>query len=239
MELRITGYTRAGLVPILEAKDTHDDDTTKRNRPHTHMRTRYFRPPPIIHFTGSSIGSDRRLDDGRTVKGSVGLIGGGEVRWQMVSLRLRFLSFSVCSSLGFISSPSSCLSSYTDALGSPFPISHHENPLSPNILTQDIDTQDTFVPGSSTPEWSSEAVQIGGVGSALGLLGMWTGARHQRADPLGEWLFILYILLDAPRLVVGGSYCVSFPVWMDPNTEFTDYGSVLQVHSGLGKSGDG
>ncbi|KAF8836870.1 hypothetical protein BDN67DRAFT_957436 [Paxillus ammoniavirescens] len=128
MELRITGYTRAGLVPIPEAKDTHND-TTKRNRPHTHMRTRYFRPPPIIHFTGSSIGSDRRLDDGRTVKGSVGLIGGGEVRWQM----------------------------------------------------------DTSVPGSSAPEWSSEAVQIGGVGSALGLLGIWTGARHQRADPLGPF----------------------------------------------------
>ncbi|KIK91860.1 hypothetical protein PAXRUDRAFT_148540 [Paxillus rubicundulus Ve08.2h10] len=128
MEFHITGYTRAGLVPIPEPKDTHDD-TTRHNGPHTRMRTRYFRPPPIIQFTGSSIGSDRRLDDERIVKGSVGLVGGGQVRWQM----------------------------------------------------------ETFVPGSSTPEWSSEAVQIGGTGSAVGLLGMWTGARHQRADPLGPF----------------------------------------------------
>lgn len=42
------------------------------------------------------------------------------------------------------------------------------------------------MPGTSTPEWSSEAVQVGGIGSAVGVLGMWTGAGHERADPLGE-----------------------------------------------------
>ena len=41
-------------------------------------------------------------------------------------------------------------------------------------------------PGSSEPEWSSEAVQIGGAGAAIGLLGMWTGALHERPDPLGK-----------------------------------------------------
>ena len=41
-------------------------------------------------------------------------------------------------------------------------------------------------PGSSEPEWSSQAVQIGGAGAAIGLLGMWTGAFHERPDPLGE-----------------------------------------------------
>ncbi|KAI0759544.1 hypothetical protein BD413DRAFT_596809 [Trametes elegans] len=34
-------------------------------------------------------------------------------------------------------------------------------------------------------EWVSEAIQLGGVGSAMGSLGMWTGARHEEDDPLG------------------------------------------------------
>ena len=33
--------------------------------------------------------------------------------------------------------------------------------------------------------WASEAVQLGGVGSALGSLGMWTGAYHEDGDPIG------------------------------------------------------
>ncbi|KAG0694712.1 hypothetical protein DFH29DRAFT_985185 [Suillus ampliporus] len=41
--------------------------------------------------------------------------------------------------------------------------------------------------GSSEPEWSSEAVQIGGPGAAVGFLGMWTGAQHERPDPLGPF----------------------------------------------------
>ena len=34
-------------------------------------------------------------------------------------------------------------------------------------------------------EWSSEGVQIGGPGSAAGVLGLWTGAGHDNDDPLG------------------------------------------------------
>ncbi|KAF5373766.1 hypothetical protein D9758_000851 [Tetrapyrgos nigripes] len=34
-------------------------------------------------------------------------------------------------------------------------------------------------------EWTMEGVQIGGVGSALGYVGLWTGASHERADPIG------------------------------------------------------
>lgn len=41
--------------------------------------------------------------------------------------------------------------------------------------------------GSSEVEWSSEAVQIGGSGAAVGFLGMWTGALHERRDPLGPF----------------------------------------------------
>ncbi|KAI0631873.1 hypothetical protein C8Q77DRAFT_169204 [Trametes polyzona] len=33
-------------------------------------------------------------------------------------------------------------------------------------------------------QWASEAVQLGGVGSAMGALGMWTGVRHEVDDPL-------------------------------------------------------
>ncbi|KAG6836663.1 hypothetical protein H0H93_005210 [Arthromyces matolae] len=36
-----------------------------------------------------------------------------------------------------------------------------------------------------SPEWSTEGIQIGGIGSALGMLGMWTGADHASTDPLG------------------------------------------------------
>ncbi|KAG2049350.1 hypothetical protein BDR06DRAFT_919248 [Suillus hirtellus] len=43
------------------------------------------------------------------------------------------------------------------------------------------------VAGSDEPEWSSEAVQIGGPGAAVGFLGMWTGAMHERPDPLGPF----------------------------------------------------
>lgn len=41
--------------------------------------------------------------------------------------------------------------------------------------------------GSQEPEWSSEAIQIGGPGAAIGFLGMWTGAMHERPDPLGPF----------------------------------------------------
>ncbi|RPD53811.1 hypothetical protein L226DRAFT_516813 [Lentinus tigrinus ALCF2SS1-7] len=40
-------------------------------------------------------------------------------------------------------------------------------------------------PNSMHDEWASEAVQLGGVGSAMGALGMWTGAFHEDDDPLG------------------------------------------------------
>ncbi|KAG6860141.1 hypothetical protein C0995_015246 [Termitomyces sp. Mi166 len=35
------------------------------------------------------------------------------------------------------------------------------------------------------PEWSTEGIQIGCIGSAVGMLGMWTGADHASTDPLG------------------------------------------------------
>ncbi|KAI0641604.1 hypothetical protein C8Q79DRAFT_988118 [Trametes meyenii] len=34
-------------------------------------------------------------------------------------------------------------------------------------------------------EWASEAIQLGGIGSAMGHIGMWTGANHEEDDPVG------------------------------------------------------
>ncbi|KAI0296774.1 hypothetical protein B0F90DRAFT_1927184 [Multifurca ochricompacta] len=36
-------------------------------------------------------------------------------------------------------------------------------------------------------EWASEGVQLGGRGSAMGVIGMWTGAEHEPSDPLGPF----------------------------------------------------
>ncbi|KAI0031019.1 hypothetical protein K488DRAFT_17776, partial [Vararia minispora EC-137] len=33
--------------------------------------------------------------------------------------------------------------------------------------------------------WQSDGVQLGGLGAAAGVLGMWTGAEHEHMDPLG------------------------------------------------------
>ncbi|KAK7467479.1 hypothetical protein VKT23_004532 [Stygiomarasmius scandens] len=41
---------------------------------------------------------------------------------------------------------------------------------------------------ASTPqrdEWTMEGVQVGGVGTQFGVIGLWTGARHEEGDPIG------------------------------------------------------
>ncbi|KAJ7630508.1 hypothetical protein FB45DRAFT_915746 [Roridomyces roridus] len=37
----------------------------------------------------------------------------------------------------------------------------------------------------SDPEWVTECVQVGDIGSAAGIIGLWTGAEHSATDPLG------------------------------------------------------
>jgi len=40
------------------------------------------------------------------------------------------------------------------------------------------------------PQWSSEGVQIGNVGSAAGIVGCWTASQHDPGDPVGPfWLW--------------------------------------------------
>ena len=99
MEIWITGYTRAGLMPVYDTDERDNINLLPNRQLKTGIRTGYFRPPPVIHFSGVSIGSDRGMNDGRKIRGSVQLIGGGEVRWQMVG-----------SVVFFILAPSSLLS---------------------------------------------------------------------------------------------------------------------------------
>nr|GAT43682.1 predicted protein [Mycena chlorophos] len=43
------------------------------------------------------------------------------------------------------------------------------------------------------PEWVTESVQIGGIGSAIGIIGLWTGAEHSPTDPIGPcWAWKLH-----------------------------------------------
>ena len=50
-------------------------------------------------------------------------------------------------------------------------------------------------------EWQSEGVQLGGLGSATGVIGMWTGADHERMDPLGEQLAFIPACFWTPDAV--------------------------------------
>ncbi|EMD36004.1 hypothetical protein CERSUDRAFT_115937 [Gelatoporia subvermispora B] len=43
------------------------------------------------------------------------------------------------------------------------------------------------VDGGQAEEWTTEGVQLGGVASAMGILGLWTGVQHDRMDPLGPF----------------------------------------------------
>jgi len=48
-------------------------------------------------------------------------------------------------------------------------------------------------------QWSSEGIQIGGMASAMGVLGIWTGSNHLEQDPVGP--FWLWKVKDAEELV--------------------------------------
>ncbi|KAG9314698.1 hypothetical protein JVU11DRAFT_5505 [Chiua virens] len=41
-------------------------------------------------------------------------------------------------------------------------------------------------------QWSSEGVQLGGIASAMGIVGTWTGAHHERGDPAGKMKHMLW-----------------------------------------------
>ncbi len=45
-------------------------------------------------------------------------------------------------------------------------------------LTLIQSVQTSSHPDSDLPEWVTEGVQVGGIGSAAGILGLWTGAEQ-------------------------------------------------------------
>ncbi|EIW77505.1 hypothetical protein CONPUDRAFT_167696 [Coniophora puteana RWD-64-598 SS2] len=158
MTARITKYTRAPQPPT-----TNDGDTA-------------FEYPPIIHIEGESIGSDRDPRAPRRNWGKVMMLADGSIRWHMVrSVVLPFcpvfypVSFPLVSHrLAFLRFLSIKVRARAD-------------------IKVDLVIQETRTPGSDDPEWSSEAIQIGGPGAASGWLGCWTGAQHERPDPLGPF----------------------------------------------------
>ena len=62
-------------------------------------------------------------------------------------------------------------------------------------------------------EWVTEGVQLGGVASAMGVLGMWTGAQHEKMDPLGTvslYLSCYSYLRSFTQAHSGNGKCVKF-----------------------------
>lgn len=54
------------------------------------------------------------------------------------------------------------------------------------------------IPVNVTVVFSSEGVQVGGVRSLYGVLGVWTSVEHDINDPVGEYNFqyiLLYVVL--------------------------------------------
>lgn len=62
-------------------------------------------------------------------------------------------------------------------------------------------------------EWQSEGVQLGGLGSATGVLGMWTSAEHEHMDPLGEMTLFPPIFFTFWALTSRLSSDTSGPFW--------------------------
>lgn len=111
---------------------------------------------PVIVFEGESGGQDWIEDedgggsDARKVRGTVSMLAGGHVRWQMVS--------------GLA------------------PLWIELQPLICYVALQFVSSEES----PNEDDWVSEAIQIGGVASGAGIIGMWTGAQHMDGDPLGE-----------------------------------------------------
>ncbi|KDQ22618.1 hypothetical protein PLEOSDRAFT_1098358 [Pleurotus ostreatus PC15] len=52
---------------------------------------------------------------------------------------------------------------------------------------------------SNKTEWVTEGVQIGSIGSAAGVIGLWTAPEHNRTDPLGPWW--MWKVSEVPEMV--------------------------------------
>ncbi len=85
-------------------------------------------------------------------------------------------------------------------------------------------------------QWSSDGVQIGGRGSAMGVIGMWTSAEHELADPLGA--LRLRISLCLPNLTPFRFVCCCLgPFWcwkVGPPDVYPTLGGHLHAPSWIG-----
>ena len=61
-------------------------------------------------------------------------------------------------------------------------------------------------------EWVSEGVQVGGVASAMGVMGLWTGATHERIDPLGRYTSTLNLDIISDEANCGPGPCWAWKV---------------------------
>ena len=75
-------------------------------------------------------------------------------------------------------------------------------------------------------EWVSEGVQVGGVASAMGVLGLWTGAQHEHMDPLGVYTYtpLEVLLTSALRTLLDLEGWLNTPVRHTAEHERRDMG---------------
>ncbi|KAI0641699.1 hypothetical protein C8Q79DRAFT_919143 [Trametes meyenii] len=105
---------------------------------------------------------------------------------RVISMNLRAESYSPCTVPGYEHLPTIHVEGRTSgasATGQPRRIHGTVGVIADGSVRWSL--QFSSADGADVDEWVSEGVQIGGVASAMGVLGMWTGAQHERMDPLG------------------------------------------------------
>lgn len=94
-------------------------------------------------------------------------------------------------------------------------------------------SQYSIIDDDGTAEWVSEGIQIGQVKSAMGILGMWTGADHDRTDPIGMWFSLFCLALtDLAQMLRSFLDVESWlgPVYLYPTTSFSEKCKPMRTH---------
>ncbi|CDO77836.1 hypothetical protein BN946_scf184714.g11 [Trametes cinnabarina] len=110
---------------------------------------------------------------------------------RIIAMRLRVKSYSRCTVPGYEHLPTIHVVGETSGAsisGQPRRIHGTVGIIADGSVRWNL--QFSSVEGADEDEWVSEGIQVGGVASAMGVLGMWTGANHERMDPLGKILAI-------------------------------------------------
>lgn len=88
MELRITGYTRAGLMPVHDLELERDAINVLESHLHKHPRRGYLRPPLLSISLGHPSVPIVVRTRGASLGGARSSLEWGEGRWQMVRFEL-------------------------------------------------------------------------------------------------------------------------------------------------------